>query len=152
MVCEAVEQEGCSLLIAMRDLLVSQVNCLHMGQLQWNLASVTFDSADHVSCQFILYCNAGRPATTSRRPSKPLRRANPDPASDGGEGAEEGSGASSEEDPNAPPGEAGRKRSRSGRGTPKRKRRHRLAVVKGGWNEEDDAKLTRSEFILFSST
>ena len=91
---------------------------------------------------------AGRPTTTSRRPSKPLRRVNPDPGSDGGEGGEEGSGASSEEDPNAPPGEAGRKRSRSGRGTPKRKRRHRLAVVKGGWNEEDDAKLTRSESAI----
>lgn len=81
----------------------------------------------------------GRSVTTSRRPSKPLRRVNPDPSSDGGEG-EDVSG-SSDDDPNAP--ESGRKRSRSGRGTPKRKRRHRLAVVKGGWNEEDDAKLTR---------
>lgn len=83
--------------------------------------------------------NGGRPTTTSRRPSKPLRRVNPDPSSDGGEG-EDVSG-SSDDDPNAP--ESSRKRSRSGRGTPKRKRRHRLAVVKGGWNEEDDAKLTR---------
>ncbi|KAK9820814.1 hypothetical protein WJX74_008066 [Apatococcus lobatus] len=83
--------------------------------------------------------NGARPVTSSRRPSKPLRRVNPDPSSDGGEG-DDVSG-SSDEDPNAP--ESGRKRPRSGRGNPKRKRRHRLAVVKGGWNEEDDAKLTR---------
>lgn len=82
--------------------------------------------------------NGARATTSSRRPSKPLRRVNPDPSSDGGEG-EDVSG-SSDDDPNAP--ESGRKR-RSGRGTTKRKRRHRLAVVKGGWNEEDDAKLTR---------
>ena len=58
------------------------------------------------------------------------------------------SGGSSDEDPSSAPGEGGRKRSRSGRGAPKRKRRHRLAVVKGGWNEEDDAKLTRSAAVL----